>query len=152
MSATLTVRAEGKPLPVRQNQSQMRVWTALALIVSVALFVAALRTDVYVATSPPARRRATGPWHVFARKVYSVVAFAGVAYLFGRSRTERGLATPLGLAVAVLALYSTAIEIGQFLLGSHEGIWWNLIDIGCGALGGILGVAALRIRFGPHRS
>ncbi len=131
---------------MRQNQSQRRVWTALALIVSTALFVAALRTDVYVATSPPAL-----PWHVFVRKVYSVIAFTGVAYLFGRSREERGHGTPPGLAVAVLALYSTAIEIGQFLLGSHEGIWWNLIDIGCGALGGILGVAALRIPFARRR-
>ena len=124
----------------------MRVWTAAALVVATLLFVAALNNDVYVATSPPGL-----PWHVLARKAYSVVAFALVGYLFGRSRREFGRETSLALCTGAVALYSTGIEIGQYLVGVREGLPSNLFDVACGAAGGLLGGLALRLRVGDIR-
>jgi hypothetical protein len=119
----------------------MRVWTVTALVVAAALFVAALSNEVYVATSPPAI-----PWHVLLRKVYSVGAFALVGYLFGRSRRELGRgATSPAFGALVVALYSAAIEVGQYLVGAREGLTSNLLDVACGALGGAIGALALRI-------
>jgi VanZ family protein len=64
---------------------------------------------------------------------------------------------PAIVVVLIIALYSAGIEYGQWLHGSKEGLVWNAIDTACGALGGALAVAVLRllerlIRLGPLSS
>ena len=78
------------------------------------------------------------------RKLYSIVAFALVGYLADRGLREWGReANVAGCALGV-ALYSAAIEAGQALHGSQEGLLWNAVDVACGAIGGVLGTLALR--------
>ena len=117
----------------------MKPWTAAAFIVGTILYVVALSNEIYAVTSPPALS-----WHVVLRKTYSVIAFASLGYLVGRAvREHGGRPTPLGLAAAVAA-YSLAIECGQAVVGSREGLAWEAIDVACGALGGLLGWLGLR--------
>jgi hypothetical protein len=77
-------------------------------------------------------------WHVLLRKSYSVIAFAIVGITLGRAALE--WKRPLSLAgyALAVALFSAAIEVGQKLAGSNEGLAWNAFDTGCGALGGAL--------------
>ncbi len=110
-----------------------------AIAVAAVLFVAALSSDLYNATSPPQLS-----WHVVLRKVYSIVAFTLVGYLFERAAAERGYATRAFAATLAVAVYSGAIEVGQFFAGSHEGLVWNAIDVVCGAVGGAIGTLAMR--------
>ena len=107
-------------------------WLPFVLI-GLVLFALALSDDVYNATSPPAF---TG--HVLLRKLYSVIAFAcvGAAYRYARRRS--GVVE----TAATVGLYSGLIEIGQWFT-SEESLLWNLIDVGCGTLGGALAVAVL---------
>jgi hypothetical protein len=106
------------------------------LAAAAALFVVALSNSVYEATSPSWLN-----WHVLLRKTYSVAAFAVVAYLLRKALVENG--RPAGPLVCILATaaYSAAIEVGQAFVGSHEGLLWNAIDVGCGALGGAIASA-----------
>lgn len=111
-------------------------WTAVATVAAVALFVSALSGDVYNLTSPE-----WFTWHVALRKAYSVVAFFVVGYLVRRALAEGGRAHVVWPCILGLAAYSWAIEIGQYLLGSTEGLAFNVFDVACGALGGTLAVA-----------
>ncbi len=111
-------------------------WTTAAVAVALVLYVAALRNDFYQLTSPT-----TLLWHVALRKAYSLVAFGTLGYLVRRALLERGRRRVALTTVASLALYSGAIEVGQYLLGSTEGFGWNVVDIACGAAGGIFGIA-----------
>ena len=120
-----------------------RPWTAAAALVAAVLFAAALSDALYDLTSPPALA-----WHVVLRKAYSVAAFALVGYLLRRSLTERGRTAVVVACVVGVALYSALIELGQALLGSHEGLAWNAFDVACGALGGSIAVAD-RLRTTP---
>lgn len=106
-------------------------WLPLAVFAA-GFFVLALRGDVYEATSP----HGLG-WHVALRKAYSVGAFAlvGAAYAFARRCT-------VGESALAIALYSGAIEIGQWFTSDEE-LTWNLVDVTCGGLGGALGAAAV---------
>jgi hypothetical protein len=45
----------------------------------------------------------------------------------------------------LVALYSAAIEYGQWLEGSTEGLRWNAVDVACGALGGYLAIRVGRL-------
>lgn len=116
-----------------------RAWIAVAVVTAAALFWAATSNEVYDLTSPPALS-----WHVLLRKVYSVVAFALVGVTvdqaFGPSRQ------PVARATLLVAGYSAAIEVVQWIDGSHEGLGWNAFDVLCGAAGGALGTLALRAR------
>ena len=117
---------------------RMKLWTVAAVVVAAALYVTALSNDVYALTSPESLS-----WHVLLRKAYSVVAFALVGYLAGRAFLEwRRRPTLWGLAV-IVAVYSAAIEVGQALHGSREGLTWNAVDTACGGLGGWLGALCL---------
>lgn len=112
----------------------MKVWSWAAVIAATLLYLVALSHEVYTVTSP-----AGLSWHVLLRKGYSIVAFALVGYLAGRAALEwRRRATGPGLTLAV-ALYSAAIEVGQAIHGSHEGLMSNAFDVFCGAVGGWLG-------------
>ena len=108
-------------------------WVVAAVAVPYGLFLASLNSDFYIMTSPP-------DWsaHVVLRKVYSVGAFALVGYLIARALRECGRPLVPRSIVILGALYSGAIEVTQYLQGSQEGIWWNLFDVGCGALGGAI--------------
>lgn len=114
-------------------------WILIAISVPWALFIAALSSDFYNATSPP-----QFGLHVLMRKVYSVGAFALVGYLIARALRECSLALTTRAIIVLGAIYSGAIEIAQFENGSQEGIWWNLFDVGCGALGGAIAARFLR--------
>jgi hypothetical protein len=125
----------------------MKVWTVTAVLVATVFYVLALTDEVYLLTSPPALG-----WHVLLRKVYSIVAFALAAYLTGRAASEWGLKPSVaGLALAV-AFYSAAIEVGQALHGSEEGLLWNAVDVACGGLGGYFGALGLRLKLRPVRA
>jgi hypothetical protein len=120
-------------------------WKAVALLVAAALFWAATSDEVYDATSPP-----TLSWHVLLRKAYSIAAFALVG--FSADKALGPSARPLLRAALLVAAYSGAIETAQAWQGSHEGMLWNAADVACGALGGVLGVAAARIRRSRRRT
>lgn len=111
-------------------------WAAVTTVVAVALFVAALSGDIYTMTSPEWLT-----WHVALRKAYSVVAFFVVGFSLRRALAERNRRHVVWPCILGIAGYSWAIEIGQYLLGSPEGLAWNVIDVACGALGGTLAVA-----------
>ena len=114
----------------------MKVWTPLVALAAAVLFFVALSDAIYEATSPSAFA-----WHVVLRKAYSVAAFALVGYLLRRALAEHGKTRVPATCVWGMAAYSGAIEIGQALVGSHEGLLWNGVDVLCGALGGALACA-----------
>jgi hypothetical protein len=118
-----------------------RAWIAAAVVAAAALFWAATSNEVYDLTSPPALA-----WHVLLRKAYSVVAFAVVGLTLDKALGPRRHSV-LRATIAV-ALYSAAIEVVQWIDGSHEGLGWNTFDVLCGAAGGALGalLAALRTK------
>ncbi|GAC1348973.1 MAG: hypothetical protein NVSMB19_01810 [Vulcanimicrobiaceae bacterium] len=107
-------------------------WTAAAVAVGIVLYVAALSNEFYALTSPT-----TLSWHVALRKAYSVVAFGALAYLVRRALVERGRRGVVVATIATLALFSAAIELGQWAVGSTEGFVWNAFDIACGAAGAV---------------
>ncbi|GAC1568477.1 MAG: hypothetical protein NVS2B3_12310 [Vulcanimicrobiaceae bacterium] len=123
-------------------------WTLTTVVAGVAFFVAALNNDFYQLTSPVALS-----WHVTLRKAYSIVAFAVVAFLIRKSLGERGMPVRSAAIVAGAAVFSGAIEVGQYLNGSTEGLAWNVTDIACGALGGVVASLDLfrRGRKAPNR-
>lgn len=106
-----------------------------ALVLGTILFTAAVSNTVYEITSP-----SWLSWHVFLRKGYSIIAFAILAALLVPRRLD---ARVRWLIPAILALYSAAIELGQWLHGTREGLLFNAFDVGCGAVGGILGLFAI---------
>ena len=116
-------------------------WTLTTVVLVLAFYLLALNSDFYQLTSPIELS-----WHVTLRKIFSVGAFTVVAFLIRKTLAERGIA---GSAIAVViggALFSGAIEIGQYRNGSTEGFGWNAIDVGCGALGGAIAAFDLLVR------
>ncbi len=109
------------------------VWILVAIAIPSALFVASLSSDFYNLTSPP-----EFGLHVVLRKIYSIGAFALVSNLIARALGECGMTLTPKIVITLGAAYSGAIEVTQYNVGSQEGVWWNLIDIGCGALGGAI--------------
>jgi len=72
------------------------------------------------------------------RKIESVVAFAIVGMLVAISVRRRPNRTII--AIAAVAIFSSGIEVAQKLIDhSTESFAWNIIDVICGALGGLLG-------------
>ncbi len=120
-------------------------WTTAAAVVATVLLVAALRNDFYQLTSPSSLT-----WHVALRKAYSLVGFGTLAYLVRRALVERGFRRVAPATIVALTLYSGAIEVGQYVLGSTEGLGWNAVDIACGALGGVFGTADMLIAGGAQ--
>jgi hypothetical protein len=128
------------------ERQAVKRWTVAAIVVAIVLYVAACSDEVYDLTSPPGFE-----WHILLRKAYSVVAFALVGYLLRRALIENGRLRIALICVATIAAYSALIEVGQFILGSKEGLGWNAVDVACGALGGAIAVCdrllpALRLR------
>lgn len=113
---------------------RLRLW--IAALLGVVLFVAAISNAVYELTSP-----AWLSWHVLLRKAYSVVAFGTLAALAAPLWSDRQAVWRLP---ALLAVYSAAIEVGQWLHGGREGFGYNAFDVGCGAAGGLFGAFAAR--------
>jgi hypothetical protein len=112
-------------------------WTVATAVVAAAFYAAAISHAVYEATSPVALS-----WHVLLRKIYSVGAFSLLGYLLRRALAERGNdANVVATCVLSIAAYSAAIEVGQYLHGSREGLGWNAFDTCCGALGGAIATA-----------
>lgn len=137
-----TVPTEMQPTPAPPRYG----WTIAAVLVALALYLASLRADFYQLTSPFEL-----PWHVTLRKIYSVGAFALVAFLARRALFERGFRpTPRG-TILIGALFSAAIEIGQYRMGSQEGLGWNAFDIFCGALGGGASLIAIKRKKRPAK-
>lgn len=118
---------------MNRHRGRSIVWIIVAIAVSWGLFIAALSNDFYNATSP----WEFGP-HVVMRKIFSVGAFALVSYLIARALAQVGIVLPMQVVIATGAVYSGAIEVGQFNTGSMEGPWWNLFDVACGAAGGFI--------------
>jgi peptidoglycan/LPS O-acetylase OafA/YrhL len=117
-------------------------WTVAATVVAAILYAAACSHKLYEVTSP-----LWLDWHVALRKLYSVVAFALVGYLARRALLENGRTRHVAVSCVLgVAAYSAAIEVGQFLHGSQEGLGWNAFDTLCGALGGALATLDLMRR------
>jgi len=119
----------------------MKWWTVAALCASALLFAIAVNNAIYELTSP-----SWLSWHIALRKTYSVGAFALVGYLFRRVDDEWGDRKPLLAAIAGTAVFSLAIEVGQWLNGSKEGLGWNTFDVACGGLGGAIATADILFR------
>lgn len=101
--------------------------------VAAALFLVSLSRGFEELTSPHILLS-----HVLLRKFYSVFAFSIVGYMrarLARASSFAGVAQTGGM----VGLYSAGIEIVQRLLGSHEGLRWNLADTAMGVLGGLIG-------------
>jgi hypothetical protein len=113
-------------------------WTFAAIVVAATLYALAINDAFYELTSPTFLS-----WHVWLRKAYSIIAFTLVGYLFRRSLGERGGSRFITVAVLGSAFFSAAIEVGQFLAGSPEGLGWNAFDTTCGAIGGTIASADL---------
>ena len=95
-----------------------------------------LSDSVYDVTSPD-----TLPHHVIIRKLYSLICFAVLGLLFGRSFGPTDLTRSIARAGFAIGLYSLLVEVGQRFAGSHEGLKWNAVDIALGAMGGAMGGA-----------
>ena len=128
----------GGPADVLRATDTLPPWAIPALAVAVAggLFLFSLSSAAYEATTLPDAR-------VLSRKLESLVAFALVGFLacWALRLPARRVAT----AAAIVAAYSAAIEVGQYLTGAREGLMWNAIDVACGAAGGALGGLAYRL-------
>lgn len=72
------------------------------------------------------------------RKLYSVIAFSIVGFFAAALIDAKRRA--LGCAI-VVAGFSAMIEVAQKFDGATEGLLSNAFDIGCGALGGLIGAA-----------
>ncbi len=121
-----------------------RPWTISAAVVAASLYAIALSKAAYELTSPVALS-----WHVLLRKSYSIVSFTIVGYLLRRALRENQRTDPrftIVTCIAGVAVYSAAIEVGQYFCGSTEGLGWNAVDTVCGAIGGALAVADLLVR------
>ncbi|HVA36297.1 MAG TPA: hypothetical protein VNJ51_01655 [Candidatus Dormibacteraeota bacterium] len=89
-----------------------------------------------------------GPFHIYPRKIMATLSFSILSYCVARA--VQGEGEPVSWTVPVTAgtLFSTCIEIAQhywevLLDRPIEPRIWNLIDIGTGAVGGLLAAAAL---------
>ena len=121
------------------------MWGGVALALAAALFWAATSNEVYDITSP-----AGLTFHVLLRKAYSIIAFALLGFTARKALGASALSPARG--ALLVAAYSAAIEVAQAERGSHEGIAWNVVDVLCGAAGGLLGVVANRIRRSRRRA
>lgn len=136
---------QGKFSPERRARVGPKAYWALAAVASSALFFAiAISNAVYVTTSPP-----WFEYHVLLRKIYSVAAFAIVAFCINQSLKRKPPRVALFRLCAVMAVYSALIEYFQWLGGSLEGLRWNLIDVICGVLGAL---AALLVTLVTERA
>jgi NADPH-dependent 2,4-dienoyl-CoA reductase/sulfur reductase-like enzyme len=130
---------------VNSRQNLVALFGLLAAAAAVVFFAISLDRDIY----------APGAWELHTtaqeydlnsfrilRKFYSVVAFAIVGF-FAAARFEPR--TRLRGSVLVVAGFSTAIEIAQYATGTREGLHSNAFDIGCGALGGLLGALGFNL-------
>jgi hypothetical protein len=103
-------------------------------VLAAGFYVVALSGDIYNLTSPPALS-----WHVLLRKSYSIVAFAivGAAFIWASGASLR-------TSALLVAIYSGAIEVGQHYVNAYkpiadqEPLYWSVIDVFCGAIGGAL--------------
>ncbi|HEY5350621.1 MAG TPA: hypothetical protein VIJ64_12835 [Candidatus Lustribacter sp.] len=78
------------------------------------------------------------PHHVLLRKIYAVLAFALLGFVFERSNFRR-LRGVLAAGTAIAA-YSYAIEIGQIVIDhSRETFAEHGFDVASGLVGGALG-------------
>jgi hypothetical protein len=128
-------------------------WATAAIVLATVFFLAATSNHFYAATSPQhigqrifgEESAALGdPFglslHVMLRKLYSIIAFAVVGFA-----TLRAFSAPRRATVPtmlIVAAYSGAIELGQYVHGIREGLGSNTFDVACGAAGGWLGAAA----------
>jgi hypothetical protein len=114
-------------------------WRTAAAIAAIALYVVAVSNTAYELTSPLSL-----PHHVAFRKVYAVLAFTVVGFLFDRSEIPK-VSGFFGMALLV-GLYSYAIEIGQIVIDqSTETVFQHGFDVASGVLGGALGSSLARV-------
>jgi uncharacterized BrkB/YihY/UPF0761 family membrane protein len=114
------------------------------------MFWAALSHRVYSRTLPGhllyrifGEESEGGPFAVLQtllRKLYSIIAFTLVGFVVHKALPPSR--RPALRAALIVAVFSAFIEVAQKLNHAQEGLFSNAIDIGCGALGGWLGVAA----------
>jgi len=83
------------------------------------------------------------------RKIYSIGAFAIVGFFAAAMLDEkrRGVGCML-----LVACFSAIIEIVQKVTGSHESLLSNAFDIGCGALGGLIGAGLWTACFRAYKA
>jgi hypothetical protein len=128
-------------VPDETAKRQPALWWTLTIVVALGLFIIALSDEVYNLTSPP------GPLRILIRKTYSIVAFALVGYLLSRALGASGRPASALTVAGMVGIYSLAIEIGQDIGGSQEGLALNAIDVACGIIGGYLGrVVSARLK------
>ena len=77
----------------------------------------------------------------YIRKSYSIVAFTLTGAVAHLALPPSRLAILRG--ALLIAAFSALIEVLQKLHGAPEGLGWSAFDVGCGAVGGALGVSAV---------
>lgn len=107
---------------------------ALTLLLLAALFVLAVSRNFEKSTTPSTEGAFV---HIYLRKFISIGAFAAAGFLVAYLR-RRGRSDILPVAL-IVGGYSALIEIGQFVYGEREGLYWNTIDTLCGVAGGFIG-------------
>jgi hypothetical protein len=149
---------------VNSRQSFVTLFGLLAAAAAVVFFAISIDRGVYapgawelhtngelgrIRAHAPARLQGDLTSFRILRKLYSIVAFAIVGFFAapvfeGRHR--------LAACALLVGSFSTAIEIAQRITGAHESLLSNLFDIGCGALGGLLGGLAFAFVARARRS
>lgn len=77
----------------------------------------------------------------YIRKSYSIVAFTLMGAVAHLALPPARFAVLRG--ALLVAAFSALIEVAQKLHGAPEGLGWSAFDVGCGAVGGALGVSVV---------
>ena len=106
---------------------------AIAAAAFAVLYVVAVSGSAYRATTP-----SDLPHHILLRKVYALLAFALLGFLFERARVAKLRGVTAG--AIVVGLYSYAIELGQIgIKHVYETFAEHGFDVWSGVAGGALG-------------
>ena len=114
-------------------------WVIVAILLVAGFLWAATAREVYQATSPRSLVA-----HVWFRKAYSLIAFAIVGWIAAHALRRVRYFPRVWLSAGLVGTYSALIEVAQKLHGSTESWRWNLFDIACGLIGGLIGALAYR--------
>jgi hypothetical protein len=108
-------------------------WRAFGAVSAVVLYAISINGPAYDLTTPVSM-----PHHVLLRKIYAVLAFALLGFLFERSSLRR--AHGVVAAGIAIGIYSYAIELGQiFIDHANETFAEHGFDVASGLAGGALG-------------
>jgi hypothetical protein len=127
-----------------------RSWAVVAIALGIVLLYAGTSYSVYRHTLPhriierifgddPGEAWFSPTFYI--RKSYSIAAFTLMGAVSQLALPPARWAVVRG--ALLVAAFSALIEVAQKLHGAPEGLGWSAFDVGCGAVGGALGVSAV---------